>query len=60
MFDRTGVIIAGSTLAFSLILFYLQNGEFLGSLAAAILASGLAWCSYVILAWMYLAIRNKD
>lgn len=60
MLNRTGLIIAASTLIFSLILFYLQNGEFLGSLAASILASGLVWCSYVILAWMYVAVRRKD
>lgn len=59
MFDRTGVIIAASTLIFSLILFYLQNGEPLGSFAAAILASALAWISYVVIAWMYRATKNQ-
>lgn len=59
MFERTGLIIAASTLIFSFILFFLQNGEFLGSLAAALLAAGLIWVSYVVLAWMLFAIRNS-
>lgn len=60
MFDRTGMIIAISTLIFSTILFFLQNGEMLGSIAAAILATGLVWSSYIVLAWMYDALRTKD
>lgn len=58
MFDRVGIIVAGSTFIFSLILFFLQNGEFLGSLAAAILATGLAWPTYIILLWTYQALRR--
>lgn len=60
MIDRTGFIIAASTFIFSLLLFYLQNGEFLGSFAASLLATGLVWFSYIILAWMYSAISRKD
>lgn len=60
MFDRLGMIIAGSTLIFSLILFFLQNGEFFGSLAAALLATGLVWITYIILAWVFYAAHKQD
>ena len=59
MSDRIGIIIAASTLIFSFILFFLQNGELIGSFAAAVLATGLAWSSYIVLAWMYTAAKNK-
>jgi hypothetical protein len=60
MFDRTSIIVACSTMIFSTILFFLQNGELIGSLAAAALATALVWCSYVIIAWIFQAIASKD
>lgn len=60
MLDQTGMIVAGVTLVFSSVLFYVQNGELLGSFAAAILATALVWLSYEIVRWTYLALRSKD
>lgn len=55
--DRTSYIIAAATFLFSLILFYTDNGMFLGSLGAALLAAGLAWMTFVILKLLWLALR---
>lgn len=58
LFEPTGVIIAAATLIFSLILFYNDTNIFLGSLFAALLASGLTWMTYVILRLVLLAFRR--
>ena len=55
--EPIGYIIAAATLIFSLILFYSDTGQFLGSLGAAILAAGLVWVSYVITRMLWLALK---
>lgn len=56
--EPIGYIVAACTLLFSLILFYSDNGMFLDSLMAALIASGLAWVTYIILRWAVLAARK--
>lgn len=56
--EPIGFIAAFVTFIFSLILFYTDNSMFLGSLAAAVMASGLAWSTYIILRWVLLAFRK--
>lgn len=58
LFEPTGVVIAAATLIFSLILFYNDTNVFFGSLAAAVLAAGLTWATYVILRLVLLAFRR--
>jgi hypothetical protein len=56
--EPIGFVVAVATGLFSFILFYSDNGQFLGSLFAALMAAGLTWISYVILRWILLAIRE--
>lgn len=58
VFDTVGVIVALSTLIFSQFLFWSYTGEFVGSFAAAVIASFLVWISYVILKWLVLAFKR--
>jgi hypothetical protein len=53
-----GLVIAAATFLFSLILFYNDTGAFLGSVAAALLAAGLIWISYVILRLIIITFRS--
>jgi hypothetical protein len=53
-----GFILAAAVALFSLILFYSDNQEFLGSFYAALMASGLTWVTYIILRWVLLAFRK--
>jgi len=56
--EPIGFIVTAVTLLFSFILFYSDNGQFLGSVYAALIAAGLAWVSYIMLRWMWLAMRE--
>lgn len=56
--EPIGFIVAGATLLFSLILFYTDNSQLLDSLLAAVMAAGLTWITYIILRWVWLAIKE--
>lgn len=56
--DSISIIIAGATLLTSFFIIYSETGIFGGSLAAAIMTSGLVWATYIILRWLILANRN--
>ncbi len=58
--EPIGFIVAAITFFFSLLLFYLDNNMFIGSLFAAIISSGLTWATYIILRWALLAFRDKN
>lgn len=58
LISKQSIIFASLVLIFSFLLFVSDTGKFLGSLAAAILAAGLAWVSYVIISWLVMAIRK--
>lgn len=58
LFEPTGYILAGASFLFSLILFYNDTDAFLGSVAAALLAAGLFWISYIILRFFILAFKS--
>jgi hypothetical protein len=58
LIEPIGFIIALATFLFSLILFYSNTGMFWGSFAAALLAAGLFWISYVILRLVVLTFRS--
>lgn len=57
--EPLGFIIAAVTFLVSLMLFYFDTNMFTGSLFAAIMSSGLAWATYIILRWALLAFREK-
>lgn len=56
--DRNSYIAAGATLIIGLVLFFSNTQEFLGSLAAAIMAAALVWVSWVLMRWLILALRK--
>lgn len=56
--EPIGFIVAGATFLFSLILFYSDTKVFWGSFAAALIAAGLFWATYVLLRVFFLAIRR--
>ncbi len=58
LIDKQGLIFAALVLVFSFLLFLSDTNEFMGSLAAAVLAAGLAWASYVIIRWLIMALRK--
>lgn len=58
LIDPTSLIIAAATFLFSLILFYGNTGMFLGSIAAALLAAGLIWISYLIIRLIVITFRS--
>lgn len=58
LFEPTGFIIAVATLIFSLILFYNETEAFLGSLAAALMAAGLFWITYLILRFVWITFKT--
>lgn len=55
--EPIGFIIAALTLLFSFFLFHHDSSDTSGSIFAALIAAGLAWSTYIILRWFYLAIR---
>ena len=59
LFEPTGYLVALTTLIFSWILFYSQNGVFLGSFFAALLAAGLFWITYVMLRLVWFTFKKK-
>lgn len=58
IFEPIGYIIGAATFLFSLFLFYSDTSVFWGSFAAALIAAGLIWVSYVILRIFFLALRR--
>lgn len=46
-----------STLA-SFAIFYRDNGQFWGSLAAAVMTGGLVWATYLMVRWLLLANKS--
>lgn len=56
--DKTSYIVALITLLLSFILFFSDTLEFMKSLAAAILLAALVWASYIMLRWLFLALRK--
>ena len=56
--DKMSYIVACITLVLSFILFFSDTGEFMKSLAAAIMLGALVWVSYVMVRWLILAIRK--
>lgn len=56
--DRSCVIFTAVVFLLSLILFTTDTNEFWGSLVAAFLSAGLAFMTYIILKWFWLAIRS--
>ena len=58
VFEPIGLIVAAATFFLSLFIFYADNSMFFGSLFAAIMASGLAWATYVGIRLVVLAIKR--
>lgn len=58
LIDKQGLIFAALVLVFSFLLFLSDTNELMGSLAAALMAAGLAWVSYVIIRWLIMAMRK--
>lgn len=56
--DVGSLIAGGATLLATFILFFRDTGEFMGSLAAAVMTAALVWGTYVVLRWLILANRN--
>jgi hypothetical protein len=56
--DKLGSFIALFTLCFSFYIFFSDTDKFLGSLIAAVMASALAWGTYIIIKWLMLANRS--
>lgn len=59
LFERTGYVIAGVSLLVSWLLFYSENGVFVGSFFAAVLAAGLFWMTYIMLRLVWMTFRKK-
>lgn len=58
LIEPIGFVVAGATFLYSFFLFYYDTAVFGGSLAAALLAAGLMWMTYVILRLVMLTIRK--
>lgn len=58
IFEPIGYGIALFSFVFSLIFFYRDNAAFMGSFAAALMAAGLFWVSYIILRIFILAFKD--
>ena len=58
LFEANGYILAAASFFFSLILFYNDTGMFLGSFAAALMAAGLFWGTYLIMRFVYLVFKS--
>jgi hypothetical protein len=56
--DRNSFIVAGAVFAATFLLFYQYTGEFAKCIGAALITAGLVWISYIVLRWMYLAIKS--
>lgn len=56
--EPIGFVIAAIVFAFSLILFYSDNGMFLGSFLAALMSAALIWGTYLALRLVWLAMRK--
>lgn len=56
--DNSGYIAAFIAFIFSFLLFFSDTLEFMKSLGAAALLSSLVWISYIMLRWIYLALRK--
>lgn len=55
--EPKGFILAGCVLIISVILFYKDNGQLLGSIAAALIAAGLVWVSYIFIRILWMALK---
>lgn len=60
IFEPIGYAIALISFLFSWLFFYSSNAAFIGSFAAALMAAGLFWVSYIIIRIFVLAIRKQD
>lgn len=56
--DRLGFQISILFFFFSVILFYIYSSDFFYSFAAALIASGLFWATYVMLRIVYLSFKT--
>lgn len=57
--DKYSFIFAAATFLFAALLFFSQTSELIGSIAAAILAAGLAWVAYVLMRWLVLSLISR-
>ena len=60
IFEPIGYAIAAISFVFSVLFFYRDNAAFMGSVAAALMAAGLIWVSYIIIRVFVLAIKRQD
>lgn len=60
IFEPIGYAVAAASFLFSLVVFYRDNAAFMGSFAAALLAAGLIWVSYIIIRIFILAFKSED
>ncbi|CCB86317.1 MULTISPECIES: hypothetical protein [Parachlamydia] len=58
LINQTSYIFAGIMLIFSFYLFYNDTQLFWKSLFAALLAAFLFWFSYVLVRWLFLALKR--
>lgn len=59
-FEPIGYAVAVGTFFFSLLIFYRDNAAFLGSLAAALMAAGLVWATYIVIRIFILALNSRS
>lgn len=56
--DTGSFIFAGVMFVIALFILFTNSGELLSSIAAALLTAALSWVSYVLVRWIYLALRS--
>ena len=56
--EQIGFVVAGASLVLSFLLYYHDAGDFWYSFAAALLTVGVVWPTYIVLRWIYLAIKE--
>lgn len=57
--DRLGYIIGASTWLISFVYILTETGDFWGSFSAALITAGLVWVTYLIILWVFLAVKSK-
>lgn len=56
--EQVGTVVAGATFLLSLMLYYHYSDDFWYSLPVALMTVGVVWPSYIVLRWIYLAIKE--
>ena len=56
--EPIGFIVAITSFIFSFLIYFYYSFELLGSLFAAFLTAAIVWATYIVLRWVYLAIRE--